>query len=220
MKKLAIFLAIMMIPFSAFALDTISDSDLNDVTGQAGVSIFLNTIRIEKTAWTTGYGDEGENVLNSTNWLLIVDEGSTKEISFLGSRTLDIDIVSRVEFSAGIATGQVPGVLAPDAYRFENLEMSALNEGHTAGLVTDRVSDVAVVISLPDAIQIADFGTTKSIYLRGSNDGTPFGGGGGGTTANGDLMIKTYSGGGTTTITGAGGAFAGNNVHIGIMAHD
>ncbi len=215
MKKLAIILALMMVPFSAFALDTITDSDLNDVTGQAGVSIFLNTIRIEKTSWTTGYGDEANGIVNDYNWVLIEDEGSTKEISFLGSRTLDIDIVSRTEFTGAVATGQIPGVQTGDAARFGGLQMSALNEAHT--MVTDRVSDVAVVISLPNGIQIADFGTTKNIFLMGTTGAaTPAGT----TGAGGNLMIRTYSGGGTTTITGAGGAAAANNVHIGIMAHD
>lgn len=214
MKKLALILALMMVPFSAFALDTITDTDLNDVTGQAGVSIFLNTIRIEKTSWVSGYGDEGENIINQYNWVFIQDEGSTKEISFLGSRTLDIDIVSRTEFTGAVATGRVPGVGTADAGRFGGLQMSALNEAHTS--VLDRVSDVAVIISLPNGIQIADYGTTKNIYLAGETAGQ----GRLAALAAGDLMIKTFSGGGTTTITGAGGAAAANNVHIGIMAHD
>ncbi|MFZ5572849.1 MAG: DUF6160 family protein [Thermodesulfobacteriota bacterium] len=214
MKKLAIILAIMMIPFSAFALDTISDADLNDLTGQAGVSIFLNTIRIEKSVWYSGYGDEGETAFGAnTNWLLTRTDGQTQEISFLGSRTLDIDIVSRTEFTNAVALGAVPGVLNADAARFGGLEMSALNESHTA--VSDSVSDVAVVISLPNGIQIANFGTHKTIMLGQASNATlqP-------ETVVNDVLIRTYSGGGTTTITGAGGAAAANNVHIGIMAHD
>ena len=220
MKKLAIILALLMVPFSAFALDTISDSDLNDVTGQSGVSIFLNTIRIEKTDWTTGYGDEtGTTAFGAdTNWVMIQDEGSTKEISFLGSRTLDIDIVSRAEFTVAVAGGDIPGVASADAARFGNLG--------TSGQLSTSVSDVAVVISLPNGIQIADFGTTKAIYL-GQTAGAVGGVGSlndnGATNARsgaGALLIKTFSGGGTTTITGAGGAAAANNVHIGIMAHE
>ena len=218
MKKLAIILALLMVPFSAFALDTISDTDLNDVTGQAGVSIFLNTIRIEKSQWTSGYGDV--ETMGSEHWLLIQDEGSTKEISFLGSSTLDIDITSRTAFSAAVVAGAVPGVLTSDYARFANLTPSSTTPGITT-LAPSIVSDTAVIISLPDAIQIADFGTTKSIYLANAidttRDGNVVGGSVGGTA---ELLIKTYSGGGTTTITGAGGAFANNNVHIGIMAHD
>ena len=37
MKNLAIFLALMMVPFSAFAMDVISDSEMEAVTGQTGV---------------------------------------------------------------------------------------------------------------------------------------------------------------------------------------
>ncbi len=216
MKKLAIFLAMMMIPFSAFALDTISDSDLNDLTGQAGVSIFLNTIRIEKSQWISGYGDEEETFdsLAGDNWLLTRTDGSTQEISFLGSRTLDIDIVSRTEFTLAVAGNGVPGVQPGDAARFGGLQMSALRTSATA----DRVSDVAVVISLPNGIQIANFGETKTIGLfKGTpTASTAFDGAAG----NADVLIRTFNGGGTTTITGAGGAAAANNVHIGIMAHD
>jgi hypothetical protein len=258
MKKLAIILAIMMIPFSAFALDTISDADLNDLTGQAGVSIFLNTIRIEKSNWVTGYGDENGDE-TAVNWLLTQTTGSTSEISFLGSRTLDIDIVSRAEFTTAVALNQVPGVEPGDADRFGGLEMSALREASgtpyntfvldadsdgipeslplssggsdvnsdgfpdygTGETLTnsDHVSDVAVVISLPNGIQIANFGELKTIGLLQVEDESL------GVNARPDfadakVLIKTYSGGGTTTITGAGGAASANNVHIGIMAHD
>jgi hypothetical protein len=216
MKKLAIFLAMMMIPFSAFALDTISDSDLNDLTGQAGVSIFLNTLRIEKSAWTTGYGDE-RSLAAGNNWLLTKTDGSTQEISFLGSRTLDIDIVSRAEFTLAISANGVPGVQPGDYNRFGSLEMSALRTTATG----DRVSDTAVVISLPNGIQIANFGEFKTLGLMTGTDAQVR------TNAaatwdgsNVKVLIRTFSGGGTTTITGAGGAAAANNVHIGIMAHD
>lgn len=214
MKRTIIFLAMMMVSFPVFALDTISDLELNDLTGQAGVSIFLNTIRIEKAHWVSGYGDEGEAAFgNNTNWLLMSAEGRTQEISFLGSRTLDIDIVSRTEFTNAILSGAVPGVHPADASRFGGLQMSALDESHST--VSDSVSDTALIISLPNGIQIADCGDVVTIGL--------------GQVANTaaidfdtqmQVLIKTYSGGGTTTISGAGGPVSANNAHIGIMAHD
>ena len=87
MKKLAIFLAIMLIPFSAFALDTISDNDLNDVTGQAGVSIYTNSIKIVKTAVTTTYTDDG------TNTVSVVADSTDTEIYFGGVDPVMIDII-------------------------------------------------------------------------------------------------------------------------------
>jgi hypothetical protein len=87
MKKLAIFLAIMLIPFSAFALDTISDNDLDDVTGQAGVSIYTNSIKIVKTAVTTTYRDDG------TNTVSVVADSTDTEIYFGGVDPIMIDII-------------------------------------------------------------------------------------------------------------------------------
>ena len=87
MKKLAIFLAIMLIPFSAFALDTISDNDLNDVTGQAGVSIYTNSIKIVKTAVTTTYIDDG------TNTVSVVADSTDTELYFGGVDPIMIDII-------------------------------------------------------------------------------------------------------------------------------
>ena len=87
MKKLAIFLAIMLIPFSAFALDTISDNDLNDVTGQAGVSIYTNSINIVKSGVTTTYTDDG------TNTVSIVANSTDTSLYFGGVDPIMIDII-------------------------------------------------------------------------------------------------------------------------------
>ncbi len=219
MKKLAIFLAMMIIPFTAFALDTISDLELDNLTGQAGVSIFLTTVRIETTPWIYGYGDENENH-TTTNWLLQIDNGRTQEISFLGSRTLDIDIISRAEFTSAIATNTVPGIQPGDYARFGGLEMSILRENTAVN--SDHVSDSAVMISLPNGIRIVDFGELKTVGLvqAVSNKDVVFGDGSDGQV---QVLLKAYNSttaGGTTTISGAGGADAANNIHIAIMAHD
>jgi hypothetical protein len=55
MKKLAVILALMIIPCSAFGLEMLSDSTMDSVTGQAGVNIAVDDIQIfmniEKLAW-------------------------------------------------------------------------------------------------------------------------------------------------------------------------
>jgi hypothetical protein len=61
MKKLAIILALLLVPMTAFGMDTISDSDLDAVTGQAGVSIALNSIQIQSSGGTTSYGDPDQD---------------------------------------------------------------------------------------------------------------------------------------------------------------
>jgi hypothetical protein len=138
MKKLAIFLAIMLIPFSAFALDTISDNDLNDVTGQAGVSIYTNSIQIVKTGVTTTYTDnDGVYGAQDVN---VVDNGSTTQIFFRGVDPLGIDIV----------------------------DMSTLNAmltGYGLPMDTRDFGDTAIQLTLPDAIEIVNVsGATKTYY--------------------------------------------------------
>jgi hypothetical protein len=55
MKKLALILALMIIPCSAFGLEYLDDSTMDGVTGQAGVNIAMDDIQmfinIEKLAW-------------------------------------------------------------------------------------------------------------------------------------------------------------------------
>jgi hypothetical protein len=141
MKKLAIFLAIMLIPFSAFALDTISDNDLDDVTGQAGVSIYTNSIQIAKTAVTTTYTDDG------TNSVSIVAEDTVTQIFFGGNDPLMIDIVEM----ATLAT--------------------ELDSTTSIGMAATSSADYAltgVQITLPDSIQIRNISSTKSYYAAGT----------------------------------------------------
>jgi hypothetical protein len=55
MKKLALILALIMIPCSAFGLEMLSDTTMDGITGQAGVNIAMDDIQIfmniEKLAW-------------------------------------------------------------------------------------------------------------------------------------------------------------------------
>jgi len=93
MKKLAIILALLMIPSFAFALDTISDSDLDGVTGQAGVSIIVTSVRIIKSATTPGYGDPDGFTNHGEGWLNIIQTNeTTMDIGFHGTEPLKIDI--------------------------------------------------------------------------------------------------------------------------------
>lgn len=55
MKKLALILALMLVPCTAFGLEMLDDSAMDTITGQAGVSIAMDDIQIfmniEKLAW-------------------------------------------------------------------------------------------------------------------------------------------------------------------------
>jgi hypothetical protein len=57
MKKLAIFLALMMVPFSAFAMDVISDSEMEAVTGQTGVDIAVIDMSLDLEVMNFSWSD-------------------------------------------------------------------------------------------------------------------------------------------------------------------
>jgi len=147
MKKLAIFLAIMLIPFSAFALDTISDNDLNDVTGQAGISIYTNSIQIVKTAVTTTYTDDGANSVS------VVDQGATTQIFFGGNEPLMIDIVDMATLAA---------------------ELDIIGAGSSNLTEAGDYAATGVQITLPDSIQIRNISSEKAYYAGVLNDDNRF----------------------------------------------
>jgi hypothetical protein len=147
MKKLAIFLAIMLIPFSAFALDTISDNDLGEIDGQAGISIYTNSIQIVKTAVTTTYTDDG------TNTVSIVDQGATTQIFFGGNDPLMIDIVEM----ATLVT-----------------ELNVIGAGVTDFCETGDYAATGVQITLPDSVQIRNISSQKAYYAGLLNDDNRF----------------------------------------------
>jgi hypothetical protein len=182
MKKLAIILALLMVPAFAFGMDTISDSDLDAVTGQAGVSIALTSICIQNSAGTTSYGDA-----DSDKWLAIVSSATlrSRTIGFHGKDgsfdALTIDIVDITDLN---------------------------NEGfinlRTLVVANDlpETSNAAVKIELCDVIQIEeDTGLLRHIYMADDYDAN--GGGGGVAVTTGDMIISTYAAAGTTRIVGA-----------------
>jgi hypothetical protein len=65
MKKLALILALIIIPCSAFGLEMLNDNTLDGITGQAGIDIAMDDIQIfiniEKMAWIDcdGFGSLG-----------------------------------------------------------------------------------------------------------------------------------------------------------------
>jgi hypothetical protein len=184
MKKLAIILALLLVPMTAFGMDTISDSDLDAVTGQAGVSIALNSMCIQDSAGTTAYGD-----VDSGKWIMIV--GNTFRSRTIGFHGADSDGDNWPDFDT----------LTIDVIDITNADPAGLALVNLATLVVasdlPNNSDAAVKIELCDVIQIEeDLGEVKYIYVSGDYLGT--------SVDNSDMIIATYSAAGTTRIVGAG----------------
>ena len=75
MKKvllLAVVALFVMMPLASFAMTTISDSDLNAITAQEGVSIYLNNITLSGINATMSWG-QGNVQLRSTGTTPIAD---------------------------------------------------------------------------------------------------------------------------------------------------
>jgi hypothetical protein len=184
MKKLAIILALLLIPMSAFGMDTISDSDLDAVTGQAGVSIALSSICIQNSAGTVGYGD-----VDTNKWLLIV--GASYRSRTIGFHGKDSDGDNDMDFDA-LTIDMINLIDAdPSSSATVNLRTLVVAEDFPTN------SEAAVKIELCDVIQIEeDLGEIKYIYTAADHLGTGLN--------SGDMIIATYSAAGTTRIIGAG----------------
>jgi hypothetical protein len=222
MKKLAIILALLLVPMTAFGMDTISDTDLDSVTGQAGVSIALNSIQIQTSGGTTSYGDP-----DSGNWISIT--GSVTAV------TKTIGFHSKYNPWAMTAVGGAQSNLNFDTLTIDIVNMDAVSGWNLLSLVvlSDRAlnnGNAAVKITLPDIILIESTqAQTKTIWL-GSNKEP--------NDTNAEELIQIYSTAGTTRIVGAdmgGNAaayatctpgdmsytyFSGENTTIMIGAHD
>ena len=142
MKKLAIILALLMVPAFAFGMDTISDSDLDTVTGQAGVSIALTSICIQNSSGTTAYGDADQD-----KWLSIVQVGTR-------TRTIGFHAKYRGTF---------------DALTIDVVDLQDVEGWNIRRLVVPSdlpTANSAVKITLPDIIQIEeDSGLTRRIFV-------------------------------------------------------
>jgi hypothetical protein len=69
MKKvllLAVVALFVMMPLASFAMTTISDSDLNAITAQEGVSIYLNSITVTGMNLTMSWGQQNSSPFTAT----------------------------------------------------------------------------------------------------------------------------------------------------------
>jgi hypothetical protein len=187
MKKLAIILALLLVPMTAFGMDTISDSDLDAVTGQAGVSIALNSIQIQSSGGTTSYGDPDQD-----RWISIT--GSVTAV------TTTIGFHSKYNPWDAAAVGGTQTNLNFDTLTIDIVNVEAVNGWNLLSLVvpSDRAAgngNAAVKITLPDVILIERTqANTKTIWL--GSDKEP-------NDTNAEELIQIYSTSGTTRIVGA-----------------
>jgi len=148
MKKLLVIATIlMMIPFTAFSMDAMNDTAMDDVTGQAGVSIGIDgtlasTVNIEKFSYT----DEGTVSLAATSGNLL-----SLATTVTGVITIDVQDATLTNMSGtvirlglGNATVNTTPTLA------SNINVSL----GSASLGTIGLGNVGISQTLPNAIEI------------------------------------------------------------------
>ncbi len=150
MKKLFVIATIlMMVPFTAFSMDAMNDISMDDVTGQAGVSIgfdgvLTSTVGVEKFSYT----DAGSVTLSDADGGNLLDVTTT----VTGVITIDVNQASTTGLTGDVIRLGLAGAtiaLAPIELA-SNIDVSLGN----ASLGTIGLGTVAITQTLPNAIEI------------------------------------------------------------------
>lgn len=119
MKKIIAIIAILMlVPFTAFGLEALSEDVLDDVTGQAGVSINLD-VHVDATIDTAAWGD-ADGVA-----------GTTANGAYIGMQSMNIDnlrVRARDDWALGLgAPTFATGRLTPRAGDLSDLRLLTID---------------------------------------------------------------------------------------------
>ena len=163
-KVLAIAVAVMLLPFTAFGLEMLADDVLSDVTGQAGVSIAVDDIKLFQHIESLRYTDDdgvggssGAGSIGIANLSMMVDiNGVTKLVE-----VTDADGVTHM-----IPFSPTRGVLgnyenlknpAGDYYDFNNYDLdgNGTDEVFAPRALTIDVTDTLPVLSAAAATKAA-----------------------------------------------------------------
>ncbi|MBF0382226.1 MAG: hypothetical protein HQL69_14475 [Magnetococcales bacterium] len=125
----------MMVPFTAFGLTAITDKDMDDVTGQAGIDIYFDgfvdmNIAVNDISWGDSDGAAGTS---STAGYININGGSNITVNVQISGSMGIDMGTTP--AGGIATSG-DTVPANTAYMFMS------------------IPDVTIAINVPDELTL------------------------------------------------------------------
>jgi hypothetical protein len=94
MKKLVLAAIMMLVPFSAFALDAMNDDAMDKLTGQAGVTITFENVTIRQQAadmaWTDVDGCDSEGLDNTNAGTVYIAQGGDTVTTITGSLEIDV----------------------------------------------------------------------------------------------------------------------------------
>ena len=140
MKKLVLVAMIMLlVPFTSFALDTMTDADLDEMTAQAGVQIALS-IMVESSATDAAWGNTSGG---STSWLVLDGEETNTTQRIMG--VVDIEVMQVSTSTAGdigaLLTTYDPTATADTTAVVINLNIDTINTG--GGVQTIKLGTTA-----------------------------------------------------------------------------
>lgn len=151
MKKLALILALMIIPCSAFGLEMLNDSAMDDITGQAGVNIAVDDIQlfinIEKMAWIDcdGFASfEGKGTCSGNGGAMVLNN-------------FQIDVMNINAITQSVTNGEDVGGVGPAQI------------GPNLGLGSTSCGDIGLFYNYATATQLgcglSALGTTATLGL-------------------------------------------------------
>jgi hypothetical protein len=101
MKKLVLTAVMMMMPFTAFALDAMNDAALDEMTAQEGVTITFDNVVINQTAsnmaWIDGDAltdDTGTVIADTAGGSIFIEQDGSTVTTVTGSLTIDVATTS------------------------------------------------------------------------------------------------------------------------------
>jgi hypothetical protein len=197
MKKvllLAVVALFVMMPFASFAMTTISDSDLNAITAQEGVSIYLNNVTLSGINATMSWGQANLS-FNTTNPIagFAFDNGgflgaavsTTGNITVNGLLTIDVGVNNGSTSSLGnVATSSTTtgtGTNAVTTYGYTYLP-GGINLGLTNMAI--GVGGVQMIVKVGAEKSLSVPSLTMTMGTAFISNVT--------TTVNGNIIISTH----------------------------
>lgn len=142
MKKLLVALVVgtlLVLPMSAMAMDSISDTDLNGISGQAGVTVAFGgnqttTVSLDSVSWGDPDGMGAASGASGQGWVILD-----------GTIGVTVTIADGEELTLDVATADATG--------------------YTAGAVTIAGGTTFIAVGLPDQTVTVDVPATMTIGL-------------------------------------------------------
>ncbi|MGD0168649.1 MAG: hypothetical protein ABSE54_02890 [Smithella sp.] len=200
MKKvllLAVVALFVMMPLASFAMTTISDSDLNAITAQEGVSIYLNNISLTGMSMTASWGQSnisGTAGLPGSNTVIPgfgFDQGgfvgadvTVGNISVNGLLTIDVGTNNLTTIGTwGNSTSGKAGLPGGIQLGLSNIALSvgALQMIIKVGGEETLKGTTTVSVGGTTFAGVNNFMTMGTMYVSGLN-----------TTVNGNIFISTH----------------------------